>query len=96
MGRAERPEIIDAEYEVVRGPDYPQMSGPWWRGAFIVPIPNFAVIVAILAAFVICAFWAMFVAGGRAEQACSVLAAEHTSDAAWTPTPACARPQHTP
>lgn len=91
MGTADRPEIVDAEFEVVTpATDY---AAPWWRGAIIIPIPNAILVFGGLILFTVAGFWSGQTAALRAEQACSQLAEEHRLDAAWKPLPAC---EHAP
>ncbi len=91
MGTADRPEIVDAEFEVVAGAT--AYAAPWWRGSIMIPIPNAIGIAVVLIGFTVAGFWSGQTAALRAEQACSQLLEEHRLDAAWKPLPAC---EHAP
>lgn len=92
MGTADRPEIVDAEFEVV-APAATAYAAPWWHGAIIIPIPNAVIVFGGLILFIVLFFSGMQTAALRAEQACSQLLEEHRLDAAWKPLPAC---EHAP
>jgi len=68
MGRAERPEIVDAEFEVVSGPR------PSWRYAYVtLPLPNAIVLAICLTLFMVMGWHGMFTASDERDAACETL-----------------------
>lgn len=72
MGRAERPEIVDAEFEVVRGPDY--ADDTIRPGKVVVwPLSRFVWFCLIVGAVVALVFVAGGYASADADRACVVI-----------------------